>query len=396
MEDNGIRYAYLLMGGHIMADMAQGALSCVAAFLVLHDGFSYAQATALVFFANMATAVVQPLFGWIGDRYAKPWIMALGVFFACGGVALIGVTQSYPVIVAAAMLSGLGVDMFHPEGGRLAHLVAGGQKSRGMSIFSVGGNIGFALGPVAMTAAIGVWGMRGTVAFAVPAVVYALVLLAFCPVFARYGGTGAAAAGDSIGGLAGTRRDCPGRFAVVILALSLRSVISYGVSSFVALYMVQTVGSSEWLGSMVLAATAVVSAAGTVAAGFIGDRIPPLPLSLVCYAVMAAASLALAPGLPLAAALVCLAVLSFSLTAFNPSLITYSQDLMPNRLGLASGMSLGVAVCAGGAGTPLMGMVADVFGVGSVFSVMAGAAVAGAAIVAVLAVTARRGARGQA
>lgn len=389
MKNMGIRYSYLLMGGHIMADMAQGALSCVAAFLVLHDGFSYAQATALVFFANMATAVVQPLFGWIGDRYAKPWIMALGVFFACGGVALIGVTSSYPLIVAASMVSGLGVDMFHPEGGRLAHLMAGDRKNQSMSIFSVGGNIGFALGPVAMTTAIGLWDMRGTVAFAVPAVVYSLILLAFCPTFSRYGSRDATNAVGSIGELAGTRRDRPGRFAVVIVALSLRSVISYGLSSFVALYMVQAVGSSEWLGSIVLAMTAVVSAAGTVAAGFIGDRIPSLILSLVCYIAMGLVCLALVPGLPMVPSLVCLAVLSLALTLFNPSLITYGQDLMPNRLGLASGMSLGVAVCAGGAGTPLMGMAADVFGVGSVFAVMAVAAVVGAAIIAALMVTAR-------
>ena len=137
---------YLTMAGHICSDINQGALSAVLPFLVVAHGFSYAAVAMLVFAANIASAVIQPLFGWIGDKRPCPWFMALGIFLTGLGMCGIGFLEDYRAIVASAMLSGIGVAMFHPEGGRLANLAATGTKAGGMSIFAVGGNIGFFVG----------------------------------------------------------------------------------------------------------------------------------------------------------------------------------------------------------------------------------------------------------
>lgn len=110
-------YRLLLMAAHLADDLNQGALVAVMPFLVLHQGYSYAAVTALLLASNVASAVIQPLFGWIGDKHPRPWLMAAGIFLAGLGMAGIGLIDSYPLVLASAMLSGIGVAMFHPEGG---------------------------------------------------------------------------------------------------------------------------------------------------------------------------------------------------------------------------------------------------------------------------------------
>lgn len=129
---------FVLMGGHICVDAAQGGLASVLPFLVIQSGFSYTEITALVLASNIASAVIQPLFGLMGDKKARPWLMSVGVALAGLGIALVGVLQSYWLVVLAAMVSGVGNAMLHPEGARLAYLAGGDDKAMSMSIFSVG------------------------------------------------------------------------------------------------------------------------------------------------------------------------------------------------------------------------------------------------------------------
>ena len=86
---------YLTMVGHLCSDINQGALSAVLPFLVVAHGFSYAAVAMLVFAANLASAVIQPLFGWIGDRRPCPWFMAAGIFLAGLGICGIGFLEDY-------------------------------------------------------------------------------------------------------------------------------------------------------------------------------------------------------------------------------------------------------------------------------------------------------------
>ena len=102
------RYSYLMMMAHLCDDLNQGGLVAVIPFLVLHGGYSYAEVTALLLASNAASAIIQPLFGWLGDKKPRPWLMALGIFLAGLGMAGVGVLPSYPLIMASAMISGIG------------------------------------------------------------------------------------------------------------------------------------------------------------------------------------------------------------------------------------------------------------------------------------------------
>ncbi|MDO4291276.1 MAG: MFS transporter [Eggerthellaceae bacterium] len=363
------------MGGHICVDAAQGGLSAVLPFLVLHGGYSYAQVAALVLAANIASAVIQPLFGWLGDKAARPWLMALGVFLAGAGMAAIGVVDSYALIVVAALVSGVGNAMLHPEGGRLANLAGGegANKARSMSIFSVGGQVGFCVGPLVTVAALTAFGLRGTLVYLAICVPYALLLLAFNRRFQAFGLRDDAAV-EAVGG-----RDRWGAFSLVLATLSARSIIFYGVTSFVPLYMVGVFGQTEEFASLLITLFAGAGAVATLLSSKAAERVGTRALTVACFVVLVAGMAAFAAGASLAVCVCMLALVALGVNLFNPPAITLGQSFVPQHLGMASGLSFGVAVAVGGVVSPALGTFGDAFGLTTVMWALCAAAAVGLA-----------------
>src|SRR5438270_6539308 len=172
--------------GHLFTDVAQGSVPALLPFLIADDHLSYAAASALILAATISSSVVQPLFGHVSDRYSLPWLMPVGPALGGLGVALAGLAPSYGLTFAAVVLSGLGVAAFHPEGSRFANYASGRRRASGMSLFSVGGNVGFALGPVLVTPLMLAFGLHGTAFVLIPTWLMAAVLIAELPRLARF------------------------------------------------------------------------------------------------------------------------------------------------------------------------------------------------------------------
>ena len=170
------RYVGLLSLGHLVTDINQGALPALLPFLITAHGFSFTAAAGIVFAANIASTLVQPLFGHAADRFSKPWILCAGVFLAGAGISLIGLFSAYVPIILLAVVSGIGIAAYHPQAARLVNLAAGERKATAMSVFGIGGTIGFAVGPLLMTGAILNWGLRGTLVLSVPVGLMALFI----------------------------------------------------------------------------------------------------------------------------------------------------------------------------------------------------------------------------
>ncbi len=368
------RYSYLLMMAHLCDDLNQGGLIAVMPFLILHGGYSYAQATALVLASNAASAIIQPFFGWLGDRKPRPWFMALGIFFAGLGMAGIGVLPNYPLILLSAMVSGIGVAMFHPEGGRLGNLTAGQQKGTGMSIFAVGGKLGFTFGPLVATAAISIWGLSGTLIFIIPASLCALVLLSQNHIFLSYGLTEKTV---------GSEQDTPDNwkgFSFVMGAISCRSIMYYALLSFIPLFLVYNLGQKEAFASSIISLFALVCAAGTVMSGWAGQKLGAKKLIVVSYAIVAVEVLVFTFNGSLVIALILMMLLAVCVDISYPSAVALGQSFVPHHLGMASGLSFGVMVCIGGLMTPVFGLIGDYFGLQIVMICVAGIAILGIAI----------------
>lgn len=350
------RYSYLMMIAHLCDDLNQGALVAVIPFLVLHNGYSYAEVTALLLASNAASAIIQPLFGWLGDKKPRPWLMAAGIFLAGIGMAGVGVLPNYPLIMASAMLSGIGVAMFHPEGGRLGNLTAGEQKGKGMSIFAVGGKLGFTFGPLVATAAITLWGLPGTLIFIIPSTLCAAVLLSQNKALLSYSNPDKQSSDDSL------YQDNWVGFGFVMGAISCRSIMYYAFLSFIPLFLVYNLGQEEAFASSVISLFALVCAVGTIASGWAGQLLGAKKLIIVSYACVAIEVVIFAFNGSLIVALILIALLALTCDISYPSAVAMGQSFVPHHLGMASGLSFGVMVCIGGLMTPVFGLIGDYFG----------------------------------
>ena len=370
----GRGYSYLMMVAHLCDDLNQGALVAVIPFLVLHNGYSYAEVTALLLASNAASAIIQPLFGWLGDKKPRPWLMALGIFLAGIGMAGVGVLPNYPLIMASAMLSGIGVAMFHPEGGRLGNLTAGEQKGKGMSIFAVGGKLGFTFGPLVATAAITLWGLPGTLIFIIPSTLCAAVLLSQNKALLGFSNPDKGSSADNL------YKDNWVGFGFVMGAISCRSIMYYAFLSFIPLFLVYNLGQEEAFASSVISLFALVCAVGTIASGWAGQALGAKKLIIVSYACVAVEVIIFAFNGSLIIALMLIALLPLTCDISYPSAVAMGQSFVPHHLGMASGLSFGVMVCIGGVMTPVFRLIGDYFGLQVVMLCVTAIAILGIAI----------------
>src|SRR5207253_2074141 len=158
----------LLAAGHLGTDFANGALPALLPFLVDRFDLSYTLAATLMLASAVSSSVIQPVFGLWSDRRGALWLLPAGVAVAGIGIALAADAPSYWLVLVLVVVSGVGVAAYHPEGSKFAAYASGARRASGMSAFSIGGNVGFALGPVLATPLVVAFGLRGGFLLALP------------------------------------------------------------------------------------------------------------------------------------------------------------------------------------------------------------------------------------
>ena len=340
-----------LSSGHLATDLAQGALPALLPFLVVKFDLSYALAAALVLAGTLSSSVIQPAFGLWSDARGALWLLPAGVAVAGIGMALVAVAPSYPLALLAVLVSGIGVAAYHPEGSKFASYASGERRASGMALFSIGGNVGFALGPlVAGTAALAV-GLEGGTVVAIPALVIAAFLLAARPHLATF--VPSAEAATRTAAEPTERRG----MALLLVVIGLRSVAHMGLFTFVPLWEVAK-GNGAAYGTRLLALFLLAGAAGTLFGGPLADRFGRRRVLL--WSLVAAAPLVLTyvvvGGLVGAIALVLSGAAVIG--TFGVTLVM-SQEYVPSRVGMASGLSIGLAIGIGGIAALSLGAIAD-------------------------------------
>jgi MFS transporter, FSR family, fosmidomycin resistance protein len=387
----------LLFGGtHAVDDLYQGAVPALLPFLAADRHYTYAGLTGITLAATCLSSGIQPAFGVLTDRQRRGWLIAAGLLVAGLGVGLAGLGNSYLLTWLAIALSGVGVAAYHPEATRTARGLAG-NSTQAMSWFSVGGNVGIALGPLVVSPVLLATGLRGTPLLAIPAVVTALLLAISRPWLRAGAGqrtrppgraatAGQAAAGQATAGQATARQATTGQatagqatagrddwrsFGRLTVIVICRSIAYFGVVSLLALFVIRRFHQPTAVGSAALFAFAAAGVAGSLTGGWLADRwgrLPTIRLGYLC-GVPALVLLAVAPEAGVAFAG---AVLSgFMLFMPFAVQVTLGQDYLPNRIGTASGVTLGLALSIGGLAAPLFGVLADSHGLPVTLAVLA-------------------------
>jgi FSR family fosmidomycin resistance protein-like MFS transporter len=355
------RSVSVLAAGHLCIDLCQGAVPAFLPFLIAERHFSYAAAASLVLATSLASSVIQPLFGSFADRFAAPWFMPVGLLIAGLGLTGAGLAPDFWQIVLAMMISGIGVATFHPEAARWMNLVAGDRRATAMSIFSLGGNLGFALGPLLTTSLLLLFGLPGAAWLLVPLLVISVVLVLMFPRFLSYHSAGNVRSQRSASAATNDWR----AFWVLTGAVTARSIVFYGINTFLPLYWIAVLHQSKSVGSLALTLLLLTGAVGTIVSGRLADRYGRRIVVLVGFSALAPCLLAFVSlgtlNLPLA--FVFLIPLGLALFAPASVMVVMGQEYLPANIGIASGVTLGLAVSIGGITTPFFGHIADLYGV---------------------------------
>ncbi len=358
--------------GHACVDVTQGAVPALIPFLIRDRHWSYGAAGALVLAMTASSSLLQPLFGWVADRRSLSWLLPGGVVLAAIGISLAGVASaSGPLTFALVALAGLGVGAYHPEGARYANYVSGAKRASGMSLYSVGGNTGFALGPILVTPLVLAAGLHGTLWLLPPLLVVALVLARELPRLRGFHPDRKVAAS----GGAERSHDAPqpdrwGPFARVAGIAAVRSGAYFGLQAFIPAYFIAHFGSSTGVANAALTTILVAGALGTLAGGRLADRVGRRRILIACNAVLTPLMLLVLVVAEPAAFLLLALVGFFTVGTFSITVVL-GQEYLPGRIGIASGVTLGAAIGVGGIVAALLGQLADAVGLTAVLLVVA-------------------------
>lgn len=343
----------ILAISHVLNDIYQGAVPAMLPFFVASRHWDYVAAAGITLAANLLSSVVQPVFGALSDKWRMPWLAPAGLTTAGVGIAVSGLGESYWWTWCAVALSGLGVAAYHPESARLARAAAQGSHV-GMSWYSLGGNVGFALGPILVAPILGVAGVTGTPWLIIPALIAGVclsLLLRHLSVVV----TPARRGGELV-----QRDDWPQFIRLTVVIVS-RSITYFALSTFLALWVMQRLSEEQTIGQLALIVLFTMAAVGTLLGGILARRFTRIALIRWAYllTVPAILGLAIVSGAWMwffIAAAGLLLHIPFSLQ------VTLGQDYLPTRIGTASGVTLGLAISVGGLAAPLIGAISNAAG----------------------------------
>lgn len=360
MKSFNLKVLLLLSLGHLITDIYQSALPAILPFLKEKLDLTYTMTGVILMAASFTSSLIQPLFGFLTDKQEKPILLPFGCLCAGIGFSFITLAPNYILVLALVVISGLGIASYHPEGYKTAHFFTGERRVTGMAIFSVGGNAGFALGPIITVYTIQYFGLSSLPLMAVPALLFAVLLFWNWEKIALPAGNHEQSMKTVP---AGTTQGASWGLLILIAIVMVRSWIQFGLISYIPFYYINYLKGDPLYAGKLVFAFLIGGAVGTLAGAPLADRWGHkryLFWSMLLSSILLPFTLMAAKGaiLFVALGLVGMIVIStFSVT------IVMAQRLLPSNLGMASGLMVGFAIGAGGICVTFLGVLADNFGV---------------------------------
>lgn len=357
---------------HLLNDAMQTVVT--ALFPIFEDSLKlqYGQIGWIAFTLNMTSSVMQPVVGTLSDKWPRPWMLIVGMLYSMAGMAGLAVAPSFALLILSVVFVGLGSAVFHPEGSRVVHLAAGNRRAFSQSIYQVGGNFGQSLGPI-MTAAIFVpLGQRGAAWGMLFAAMAIAILFKVVPWYsaklAEHGGkvpkkkasADASAAASSV-----NKRIIAIAMSILLLVVFARSWYAAAIGSFYQFYARDSYDLTIQQAQIPLFLFMIFGVVGTFLGGIMADRIGRKKMMLI--SILGAAPFAvLLPHLPLGWVYPAIAVMGLVLQSGFSVSVVYAQELMPGKVGTASGLITGLAFGMGALGSVVLGNMADAHGMENV------------------------------
>ena len=354
---------------HLLNDMMQSVL--IAIYPMLKQGLhlSFGQIGLITLAFQFTASLLQPVIGLYTDHRPKPYSLPIGMCFTLVGLLSLSQASSFTAVLISAMLIGMGSSVFHPESSRVARMAAGNRPGLAQSLFQIGGNFGSAIGPLLAALIIVPHGQGSAAWFALFALI-GVVVLSFVGRWSSHhvAGFRKRMKAQADNGL--TRRQIGWSLAILGMLIFSKFFYMASLSSYYTFYLMHKFGLSLPRAQIYLFVFLFAVAAGTVAGGPIGDRIGRKRVIWGSILGVAPFTLML-PHADLFWTGILSVVIGMVLASAFSAILVYAQELMPGKVGAISGLFFGFAFGMGGIGAALLGQLADVAGIETVYQVCA-------------------------
>jgi MFS transporter, FSR family, fosmidomycin resistance protein len=355
---------------HLLNDMMQAVIPAIYPNLKADFHLSFAQVGLITLAFQCTASLLQPAVGYFADKRPMPYSLAGGMVATLIGLILLSTAGSYPMVLAAAMLVGLGSSVFHPESSRVARMASGGRHGLAQSLFQVGGNTGSALGPLSAAFLVAIWGQHAVAWYAAAALLAIVVLYNVGSWYKHHGLARIRHANKQIVANNLPRRRVAVSIAILLLLIFSKYFYLSSISSYYTFYLIHTFGVSVQSAQVHLFFFLGAVAAGTFMGGPLGDRfgrkyviwfsiLGMLPFTLILpYAnLFWTGILSVFIGVIMASAF--------------PAIVVYAQELLPGKVGMIAGLFYGFSFGMAGIGAAVLGALADATSITTVYKVCA-------------------------
>jgi MFS transporter, FSR family, fosmidomycin resistance protein len=363
-------YAVLAMISfcHFLNDMIQSLLPAIYPILKGDFHLNFGQVGLITFTNQLTASVLQPVVGSFTDRRPQPFSLTIGMAFTLVGLVMLSTASSFPLILAAAAMVGIGSAVFHPESSRVARMASGGQHGFAQSIFQVGGNAGSAAGPL-LAAFIVLPHGQGSLAWFSLAALLGMALLGKVGAWAkqyRAARANAPKRASDYGDHSLPSKKVKLAIAILVALVFSKYVYMASLGSYYTFYLISKFHVPVQSAQVYLFVFLGAVALGTILGGPIGDRVGRkyviwcsilgvLPFTLVL------------PYANLLWTVIFSAIIGTILASAFPAIVVYAQELLPGKLGMISGLFFGLAFGTAGIAAALLGQLADHTSIGFVY-----------------------------
>lgn len=354
---------------HVLNDMMQSVIIAIYPLLKGEFELGFWQIGLITLTFQLTASLLQPVVGMVTDKHPLPFSLPVGMCFTFGGILLLSVAPTYPILLVAVALVGCGSSIFHPESSRVARMASGGRYGLAQSIFQIGGNLGQALGPMLAAVIVLSYGRDHVSWFALGALLAMVILL---QVGRWYRGH----INQRVRKRQATDRP-PFPLPVIRRTIGVLLVLMFSkffylasISSYYTFYLIDRFGVSAKTADHLLSVFLLAVAAGTLIGGPLGDRMGRK--RVIWFSILGIAPFTLIlPHVDLAWTVGLSVVIGIVLASAFPAIIVYAQDMLAHRIGMVSGMFYGFSFGLGGIGAAVLGLVADHYGIAFVYQICA-------------------------
>jgi len=358
---NGTVYSILisLSIAHFLNDALQMVIPAIYPLLKENFHLSFTQIGIITFVNQLTASLLQPLVGNYTDKNPQPFSLAIGMGFTLIGLLFLAYSGTFIIVLISVMLVGMGSSVFHPESSRMARYASGGRAGTAQSIFQVGGNTGTAVGPLLAAAFIVPFGQHYIVSFSALALLAIIILWRVGRWFKRQDFRH----GESLNlGMENIRQVSNRKkiFAIGILMILIFSKFIYlgAMKNYLTFYLIEHFGISVQSSQIYLFVFLFAVAAGTMIGGPLGDKYGRKNIIWVSILGVAPFTLLL-PYVSLEWTIILTVIIGVILASAFPAIIVYGQELLPEKLGMVSGLFYGFSFGMGAVGSAALGVLAD-------------------------------------